>query len=324
MLLTVVMYHYVRELRASRFPEIKGLEYRLFAQQLEYLGRHYQFVGMDDVLDALDHHRPLPPRAVLLTFDDAYADHYRYAFPLMDRLGIPGAFYAPARAVADHELLDVNKIHFLLARVDDKALLVRSLFDLLDAARRNPQYAHLPPNAHLYTTLAVPNRFDTGEVIFIKRLLQRELPEALRTQMVDELWARHMDVSAPAFARELYMSVEELQLLHRHGHHVGGHGYNHQWLGHLSPAAQQAELDATVAFLTSLGVDPTRWTLAYPYGSYNDHTLTLLPQRGCRAAFTTQVATATVTDAERYLLPRFDTNDFPKDGHAAFVPVGQA
>ena len=30
--LYIVMYHYVRELQKSRYPEIKGLEYALFKQ----------------------------------------------------------------------------------------------------------------------------------------------------------------------------------------------------------------------------------------------------------------------------------------------------
>lgn len=34
--LHIVMYHYVRELQVSRYPEIKGLEYSLFEQQLKF------------------------------------------------------------------------------------------------------------------------------------------------------------------------------------------------------------------------------------------------------------------------------------------------
>lgn len=32
--LHIVMYHYVRELQVSRYPEIKGLEYSLFSSNL--------------------------------------------------------------------------------------------------------------------------------------------------------------------------------------------------------------------------------------------------------------------------------------------------
>ena len=39
--LTIVMYHYVRDLKNSRFPGIKGLELDLFKEQIEYLHKHY-------------------------------------------------------------------------------------------------------------------------------------------------------------------------------------------------------------------------------------------------------------------------------------------
>ena len=39
-MLTIVMYHYVRDLRRSRFPGIKGLSLDAFEGQLEYLDHH--------------------------------------------------------------------------------------------------------------------------------------------------------------------------------------------------------------------------------------------------------------------------------------------
>lgn len=35
--LTIAMYHYVRDLKYSRYPEIKGLDYKLFKQQIHFL-----------------------------------------------------------------------------------------------------------------------------------------------------------------------------------------------------------------------------------------------------------------------------------------------
>lgn len=57
----------------------------------------------------------MPPHAVLLSFDDAYADHFEYVFPILEHEHIQGAFYPPVKAVTEHTVLDVNKIHFILA-----------------------------------------------------------------------------------------------------------------------------------------------------------------------------------------------------------------
>ncbi|MGV8982708.1 hypothetical protein [Clostridium sp.] len=33
---SIVMYHYVRDLKNSRYPEIKGLDYNLFKNQIDF------------------------------------------------------------------------------------------------------------------------------------------------------------------------------------------------------------------------------------------------------------------------------------------------
>ncbi len=50
---TIVMYHFVRELKRSRFPDIKGLSIEEFRGQIEYIRRHYSVVGVPDLLAAL-------------------------------------------------------------------------------------------------------------------------------------------------------------------------------------------------------------------------------------------------------------------------------
>lgn len=48
--LHIVMYHYVRELQVSRYPEIKGLEYSLFEQQLKFFKKNFHVVTMEQVI----------------------------------------------------------------------------------------------------------------------------------------------------------------------------------------------------------------------------------------------------------------------------------
>ena len=50
--LTVVMYHYVRDLKHSRYPAIKGLDVNLFKEQVLFLKKHYNFVTVEEVIAA--------------------------------------------------------------------------------------------------------------------------------------------------------------------------------------------------------------------------------------------------------------------------------
>jgi hypothetical protein len=72
-----------------------------------------------------------------------------------------------------------------------------------------------------------------------------------------------------------------------------------------------------------VGGDINNWSICYPYGNYNDDTIALLKDNGCKLGLTTRVdladTTLTTNDAV-YKLPRLDTNDLPKDKDA---PVNQ-
>ena len=311
----IIMYHYVRELPYTRYPEIKGLKTSLFKEQLAYMQKYYTFVRGRDLIAAVYEGRELPERAAWLTFDDAYSDHYENVFPILDELGIEGAFFAPVKAITQHEVLDVNKIHFILASVKDVKSLVRELDHLLDTYRE--EY-HLESSERYWQKLAQPSRFDPAEVVYVKRMLQVELPEKLRNILADTLFREYVSDDEAAFSRELYMSEDQLKCMVRHGMYVGSHGYDHYWLDSLPPEKQAEEIDQSLAFLESIGSDTEHWIMNYPYGAYNDSLIDIIKARGCKLAISTRVAVATLDAAHAYTLPRLDTNDLPKDHAAAY------
>ena len=308
--LSVVMYHYVRDLKTSRFPEIKGLDFKLFVEQIEYLRRHYQFVTSEQVARCLDSCEPLPDKAVLLTFDDAYIDHYTHVFPLLDRMGIQGSFYVPVKAVSENTVLDVNKIHFTLAGQLDKAYLVRTIESQLDKLRADHA---IEPFDDLVQKFAKPSRRDTAEVMLIKNLLQHGLPLEIRSRIADELFVQTVGMDEASFSRELYMSTEQVKTMQRHGMHIGCHGYNHFWWNKLDRAAVENEIDMSLSYLLEVGVAQDMWTACYPYGSYDDQAIEILEDRRCKFALTTEVGVVNFLRDNRYKLPRLDTNDFPKE-----------
>ena len=107
--LTVVMYHFIRDLRNSKFPAIKGLTIEEFTGQLDYVQTHYKVIGWSDLADALSTPGTrLPPRALLLTFDDGYRDHYENVLPELVERGLTACFYPPAKAITKQQVLDVT------------------------------------------------------------------------------------------------------------------------------------------------------------------------------------------------------------------------
>jgi peptidoglycan/xylan/chitin deacetylase (PgdA/CDA1 family) len=311
--LSIVMYHYVRELKRSRYPEIRGLSIDLFKEQLKYIVKHYQVVAMEDLIASVKSGRPLPPKALLLTFDDAYADHFQNVFPVLDELKLEGSFFPPAKAILEHRVLDVNKIHFILASACDKLRLIEDIYSMLDEFRL--EYA-LKENRYYFQKLAIADRFDSKEIIFIKRILQRELPEKVRGEIVERLFKKYVNVDEEVFARELYMSVDQLKCLKRNGMYIGSHGFHHSWLNTLDSCAQETEIDLSLEFLRQIGCVAEDWVMCYPYGAHDDTLLSILKRRGCIIGLTTEPGIADLDTANPLTLPRLDTNDLPKDRQA--------
>jgi peptidoglycan/xylan/chitin deacetylase (PgdA/CDA1 family) len=310
--LTIVMYHYVRDVESTPYPGIKALPVKAFCGQLEYIRRFYTVVSGAELLEAIrEESYTLPPNAALLTFDDGYADHFTTVLPILEEFGFTGVFSPVAKSILEGHVLDVNKIHFVLSATSDNVgRVVDTLFALLDHHRA--EYG-LESNESYYSRLAVASRFDPPEIIFIKRLLQRELPEPLRGRIVEELFHRYVTTDERSFAAELYMSLDQLRTMAVRGMTLASHSYDHYWLGTLPPHRQSEEIDRSLDFLRKLQPVDTGWIMCYPYGSYNESLLSTLREKNCLAGFTTEVDLVS-PGGNPLLLPRLDTNDLPKAG----------
>jgi len=92
----ILMYHYVEPWPAGADEIRKNLTVRPedFTAQMEYLHQQgYETVSLYDLVYALTLGRPLPPKPVIVTFDDGYASLPKYAVPTMERYGYRGTVF---------------------------------------------------------------------------------------------------------------------------------------------------------------------------------------------------------------------------------------
>lgn len=314
---TIIMYHYVRDLLHSYYPDIKACNLHDFKEQISYLEKHYNFITMEELIFAIEDNYQLPPKAVLLTFDDAYSDHFQNVFPILNQKNIQGSFFPPVKAITEHTILGANKIHFILAKQPDISKIIKSIFFQLDHYREQYQ---LESNEFYLHKLAQHHRYDSQEIIFIKRLLQIELKEKIRKIITDNLFQEIVGCPENIFSRELYMSLDQIKCMKNNGMHIGSHGYDHYWFGSLSIEEQAFEIKKSIEFIQEIGGDINNWTMCYPYGDFNKDTLKLLAANCCKLGLTTQVDVFTIEENKnserRFIVPRLDTNDIPKQANA--------
>lgn len=303
----ISMYHYTRDLRHSRYPNIKGLDIELFRKQMEFFKENFTVVKMEQVIEAVDGRITVPDDAILLTFDDGYVDNYTFTFPILEEFGFQGSFFIPAKTFTSHQLLDVNKIHYILASADIKELVI-DVKERMDHYRGR-EYDY-PSTEELWNEYAVDERFDGKETIFVKRILQTVLPERLRNRISSDLFEKYVGISEETLAYELYMTPEQIRVMKKHGMFIGLHGYDHYWLGNLSEDEMKADINKGLDIMDDF-IDRGSWVMNYPYGSYSDKVVEFIKSQGAKIGLTTDVGVVNLAEDNPFKLPRFDCNDFP-------------
>ncbi|HEY7537969.1 MAG TPA: polysaccharide deacetylase family protein [Gaiellaceae bacterium] len=96
--LRVLMYHKVNDIPDNPTTVPIGR----FDEQLAQIGDlGYQPVDLDAVLDYYTLGKPLPPKAVLITFDDGYRDILENALPVLEQRGHPAVIFVPVAYMED-------------------------------------------------------------------------------------------------------------------------------------------------------------------------------------------------------------------------------
>ncbi|MGD2138166.1 MAG: polysaccharide deacetylase family protein [Gammaproteobacteria bacterium] len=92
--ISILMYHQVGDFAPMPAHRSTYCHYRRFQRQMDFLKRfRFNVLSLDAALACLNGEQPIPPRAVVLTFDDGYENFYEYAWPVLERCGFPSMVY---------------------------------------------------------------------------------------------------------------------------------------------------------------------------------------------------------------------------------------
>ena len=90
--LRVLMYHKVNDVTGNRM----SMPTSLFDEQMDQLRElGYTVVDLDAVIAHYAERKPLPPGAVLITFDDGYRDNLENAAEVLEKHGYPAVLFVP-------------------------------------------------------------------------------------------------------------------------------------------------------------------------------------------------------------------------------------
>jgi peptidoglycan/xylan/chitin deacetylase (PgdA/CDA1 family) len=285
--LRVVLYHYVRDVARTEFPNLKGLATNEFRAQVNQLSTRFEMASLESALDFLTgEYRPRRDLC-LLTFDDGLREHYTEVMPYLHEKRIRGVFFLITGCLEEKRMAAVHMNHFLMAKMDFQ--------DYADAFFR--RVVSMCPDA--FAPLNVdPDRaaqtypWDPPEVARFKYLFHFGMDFELRDRAVRELFAEHIGPE-DAFAERLYLNWDEARKMQKAGMAIGGHTHQHKPLANMNTRELSWDLEICYKLLRQNLLPQAVWSFSYPYGkkdSFHLRAVRKLQQLGFRCAFCTEVS----------------------------------
>lgn len=102
-----------------------------FEKHICFLKRQFEFIDIYRLIACIKARQKLPPHAVLLTVDDGYQDFYSFAFPVLNKYGIPATLFLTADFIDKKDWLWHDIVHYALDKTEKKVFLFNNRrFDL--------------------------------------------------------------------------------------------------------------------------------------------------------------------------------------------------
>lgn len=241
---------------------------------LDWLGRRYSFVTLDEAATAYDTGLPQGGKPkVAITFDDGYRDFYEQAFPLLQRKGIPAAVFVVTNLVGSSLLQAHDELYLLLARVADAGRLTDRILEQLLATAG----ADGPLRVCVQSSQSSPFR--------LTRVLLESLSQS-RVRRVIAWLGELAQVPKEACHQLQILDWEALARMQRAGITVGSHTRSHAFLVNEAEHDIVEETAGSKSRAEEMLGTPIQH-FAYPDGQFNAAVVDAVKAAGYRYGYTT-------------------------------------
>jgi peptidoglycan/xylan/chitin deacetylase (PgdA/CDA1 family) len=250
-------------------------------------------LSLQQLLNALNA-KQLPKRAVVLTFDDGYADNLWNAKPLLEKYELPATVFVTSGSLDSPSEFWWDDLERILLQ-----------------PRKLPKHLQLRIQGQSYEWPIISSDDRQLAYMAIHQILQPLRPSE-RDPVINELfaWAAVDPKGRPGYRP---LTTDELiQLAQSKFIDIGAHAVTHPLLSLLSPEDQSAEIVSSRKKLEGIlgrRVD----TFSYPYGDLSAETAGIVAAAEFVTALTTD-AHAVGKGANPFQLGRFGVGDWDGDG----------
>jgi peptidoglycan/xylan/chitin deacetylase (PgdA/CDA1 family) len=271
----IFMLHSVRIQNSLTRAAGFSMDVKSFERRMRFL-RRYHCITISNVAEVLSGKLSLPNDAVVITFDDGYADNCLYAFPILNRFSLPATVYLTTSYIGSDQWLPMNQLYDAIWRTTSKTLVVP---DELMKVGTLPATLPLGTEAQKLTAISC---LRSG----LKRMATDRFEACIETMAAD-LLSEVSSMRGGDFDMLDWNQVQTMSGLVEFGSHTASHTI----LSRAGKSRQEIEIARSKsAIQENLGSQPAHF--AYPNGhreDYNEHSIQLLRQQGYQTAVTTEV-----------------------------------
>lgn len=136
----ILMYHSISD--SKNFFSVAPKE---FERQIEWLiEKKYNIVSLEKLLEFLKN-KSIPPRTVVITFDDGYQDNYLTAYPLLKKFKIPATIFISTDMVST-SVMAKNEEEFKILDWSELGVMKESnLVEIGAHGQTHKKLTHLSP-----------------------------------------------------------------------------------------------------------------------------------------------------------------------------------
>lgn len=197
----ILAYHRVFDIaKESDFPfdpELISASTANFKDQIQHVATHFVPITCADLLAAIDSGRSLPRRAIIITFDDGYADNYTHAFPVLRSLGVPATIFLATAYIGGTEIFWFDRVANIVFRApsgDYPVPGIREPLRLADIASRR-----LASKVVLRHMKGLPDLQRRELINWLSELLKTECPADDPTLSEAMTWAQVREMASAGF-----------------------------------------------------------------------------------------------------------------------------
>lgn len=306
----ILMYHRINTAVSDTWQLSVSPDH--FQEQLSCL-KDYTIIALQQLIAAIKENN-IPENAIALTFDDGYLDNYLTAVPLLEQYQFPASFFI-TNSIDSNKEFWWDALEYILLENDHLPETVSlSINHTSHTWHLNQPWQEIVSEDKIkefasWLPWKIPPSAKHALFLHLS-ILMKSVSVMERENILLQLF-RLSEKKAGIRTGYKLMGQEHLVAISKnHLFEIGCHSANHIALANFDSAVQEKEIIDNKIFLETLLYREVNG-YGFAHGSYDEHSIRLLKEKGFRYACTTEEKSISVK-TDPFILPRMQVKNWNK------------